>query len=147
MPENIITIGAKLEIEDKNTPGTFILVSNTINLGGPTGSATVIDATTLADNFRQKRLGIKDEGQVNVELFMDPTPDIGQQLMNDARDAGTLEKFHMTFTDIEASNDIELEFDAFVMTWERGATLDDLLRINSTLEITGQVTETFTPTP
>lgn len=104
-------------------------------LGG--GSPTVIDVSHLGSTFRQKLLGLRDEGQVQMTLQWTGGDALHTELWSD-RAAGTLRNFIIEYPD-----DTEDAFSAFVMTFESSVETDAAITVNVTLEITGAVSRTW----
>ena len=128
--------GTKLEI---NTTGTtFVQVKGLKDfsgLGG--GSAAVIDTTDLDSTAKEKQMGLQDEGQVSVNLIY-IAADAGQKLLRAARGTGAKLKFRITLSDTTT----KFEYEAFVLSFEKSAGVDDVIAASATLEVTGAVTET-----
>ena len=103
-------------------------------IGG--GAATVIDASDLSSTFKQKQIGLPDEGQAKLTFnLVDADP--GQTAMRNARAARSL-----VTIDITLSNGDKIEFNGYVLTFEDMGGTDKIVTISSTVEITGQATYT-----
>lgn len=135
MATGINSAGTKLEI---NTSGsTYVQVKGLTNfsgLGG--GSAAVIDTTDFDSVAKEKAMGLPDEGQISLSLIFIAN-DAGQAAMRGARGTRAATKFRITL-----SNGLKYDFTAFVLTFERGAEQDDIIKVSSNLEVTGAITET-----
>lgn len=128
--------GTKLEI---NTTGTTYVqvkgLKDFSGLGG--GSAAVIDTTDLDSTAKEKQMGLQDEGQVSVNLIYIAS-DAGQKALRAARGTGAKLKFRITLSDTTT----KFEYEAFVLSFEKSAGVDDVISASATLEVTGAVTET-----
>ena len=58
--------GTTLGRGDAASPEVFTSIGEVTQIGGPTGSATVIDISNLSSTRREKIMGLPDEGQVNI---------------------------------------------------------------------------------
>jgi len=47
---------------------TFETIPNVVSFQGPGGQASVIDVTNLASTAKEKRVGLRDEGQLSLSL-------------------------------------------------------------------------------
>jgi hypothetical protein len=131
----INTAGTKLEIN--NTGSTYIQVKGFTSFSGMGGgSAAVIDTTDFDSAAKEKAMGLPDEGQVSVGLIF-IAADAGQLAMRTARNTRAATKFRITL-----ANGTKFDFTAFVLTFERGAEQDDVVKVSSNLEVTGAMAET-----
>jgi predicted secreted protein len=135
MATGINTSGTKLEIN--TTASTYVQVKgfkDFSGLGG--GSAAVIDTTDFDSAAKEKSMGLPDEGQVSINLIFLPK-DAGQTLVRAARSTRAATKFRLTLSD-----GTKYDFTAFVLTFERTGSQDDVVQASANLEVTGAVTET-----
>ena len=108
-------------------------------IGG--GSASVIDVTHLKSTAKEKKVGLADEGQVQLEMNYIPT-DAGQIALKTARStqAGADIKIELADTGLTAGT--TFTFKAYVLSFGKNGGVDDIIKASSTLEISGTVTET-----
>lgn len=135
MATGINTAGTKLEIN--TTASTYIQVKgfkDFSGLGG--GSAAVIDTTDFDSAAKEKSMGLPDEGQVSINVIFLPK-DAGQLAVRAARGTRAATKFRLTLSD-----GTKYDFTAFVLTFERTGSQDDVVQASANLEVTGAVTET-----
>jgi len=135
MATGISTAGTKLEIN--TTATTYVQVKgfkDFSGLGG--GSAAVIDTTDFDSTAKEKSMGLPDEGQVSINMTFLPK-DPGQTLVRAARGTRAATKFRLTLSD-----GTKYDFTAFVLTFERTGSQDDVVQASANLEVTGAVTET-----
>ena len=51
---------------------TFEVIPNVVSFQGPGGQAAVIDVTNLASASKEKRVGLRDEGQLTLTMHYNP---------------------------------------------------------------------------
>jgi len=129
--------GIELQIGDGGDPSEiFSLVPQVITIDGPDGSASEIDVTTLDSSAREFAMGLKDSGAISFEAIYDPDNPTHQQLRTDWN-ARTLRNFQLVFTNNPATT---WSFSAYVQTFATAASVDDVVRLNAALRISGDVT-------
>ena len=116
--------------------------SNTIpevsSINGPSGSATVIDATDLSSTAREKVMGLMDEGQVQLEINYLPDNAV-HEFLRAARANKTLCSFRIAFTD--GAPVTTFTFSGYVTGFAVTAQVDQLIKVSVTIEVTGSVTK------
>jgi len=128
--------GVAIQIGDGTSPEVFNTIPEITNFDGPGGSANEIDTTDLAATARTFRMGLKDEGDFSFELFYIPANTYHTQLQTD-RTNRTLRNFQVVLTD---SPQTTMSFAAYVREFSVSGGVDDVLRANVTLRISGDVT-------
>lgn len=116
---------------------SFTAVGEALSWDGPGGSATVIDVSHLLSTSKEKRKGLRDEGQftVNVNCIFG---DAGQDAVRAATAEDDPYNFQVEYPDGTVDN-----FKALVMQYRSsGGGVDEVIRAQITLEITGDVTRT-----
>jgi len=104
--------------------------------GVGSGTASIIDTSDLSSVAKQKALGLTDEGTAKFSLnYIEADP--GQVAMETARSAGTVAHFIITLT-----SGTKYAFDAVVQTFEKTGSVDKIVTVSATAEITGAVTKT-----
>lgn len=110
---------------------------------GPTGAAAVIDVTHLQSTAKEKLIGLRDEGNVTLDLFYDPINATAQQIaLRDDRANRTLQIFDIKFADQDAaatSYPSGMNFGAYVSNFSISAAVDNAITGSVTLEITSAV--------
>ena len=61
----------------------FETIPNVVSFQGPGGQAAVIDVTNLASTAKEKRVGLRDEGQLSLTLHYNPDDLVHQGLRTD----------------------------------------------------------------
>lgn len=119
---------------------TFTINSQTvggiISFSGFDGEAADIDITTLASTAKEFRQGLQDYGNFTLELIRDPN-DAGQAEILAQRAAQTTSTCVLTFPDDVTLN--VATFSAYVKSLTTEGGVDDVVRGNSNLRITGSV--------
>ncbi len=111
-------------------------VGEVLSFSGPGGSAAIIDKTNLASTAREKMMGLPDEGQLTMEVSLDPTDDGQVQLRTD-RVSRTRREAILTLTD---ATNTTLTFNAYCLGFAISGSVDDKITASITLEIDGAVT-------
>ena len=127
--------GITLSYSNVGSPTSFSGISNVISFKGPGGSASVIDVTNLSSVAKEKMMGLPDEGQFTLEVNLDPD-DSSHQALRAARASRTLCEFKITFTDSTPATAV---FSGYVLGFEVGGAVDQVVKASITVEITGAV--------
>lgn len=130
------TQGALFSVGDGASPEVFTAVGEVQSIAGPDGSAPEIDTTNLSSTAREFNMGLPDEGNVTLEVFMD-TGDAQQTNLRTVRASQTIGNYRITLTDSPAST---LTFAAYVTGFSLGIAIDEVIKATITLRITGAVT-------
>jgi len=128
--------GTVLQIGDAASPEVFTAIGEVKEIGGPTGSAPVIDVSNLSSTKREKLIGLPDEGQISIELNWDPN-DTKQTLLRTTRNARTAVNFKIITSDSPSTS---LSFSAFVLEFSHKFGIDEVATLTITLEITDAIT-------
>src|SRR5262249_39089235 len=134
-------VGFKTQLKRGNADGppeTFTAIASIRNVDPPKMSMTIIDSTTLnqTDQFKDKLPGLRDAGQVALQLAFD-IGDAGHEgLIPDFVD-GTKRNFQIVMPD---DGGTVLAFAALVKDFSMKPPLDGLVTADATLEIVGKPT-------
>lgn len=118
-------------------PITYTAIPEIKSFSGPGGSASVIDVTDLASTAKEKRMGLADEGQLQLTINYIPDNTVHMALRAD-RAARTKVPFQIAFTD---AGDTLWTFQAYVTGFNVTGGVDGVVEATVTLEITGAITE------
>lgn len=135
MANSIETQGTTLHYSTETSPTTWALVGNIIDFSGPGGQASVIDVTNLDSTFREKKMGIPDEGQFTFNVNLDPDNTSHLALKNN-RQSRTRTEFKITLTD---STPTVLHFFGYVLGLVISGGVDAVVKAAITIEIDGAV--------
>lgn len=105
---------------------------------GPSGSASVIDITTLNSTAKEKQMGLPDEGQVSLDMVYIST-DIGQIALRNDRASRTKRRVAVKLTDVSSSL---FHAEGYVTNFALQGAVDDIVKASATIEITGPITWT-----
>lgn len=135
MATPILAQGTTVTIGD-GSAGTET-VGGIIGISGiGSGSATVIDVTTLASTAKEKRQGLKDNGSITLELIRDED-DAGQAELLEMYNAQATREMVIT---LPTSTLNVFTFNCFVTQLTTDVGADDVARGQCVLEITGDIT-------
>ena len=106
------------------------------DIGGPGISMDTIDVTThdSTDAWREFIAGLKDGGEVSLDLVYDPD-NASQTLLRTDLDARTVNTYSITLTDTTPA---VITFSCLVTAFEPSAAVEDELGLSATLKITGE---------
>ena len=130
--------GIKIARGDGSSPEAFTNIPEIREFTGPGGSASVIDVSDLDSTFREKRLGLPDEGQLSFTIHYIADNAVHINLRSD-RANRTQRNFTMTWTDDSPKR--VWSFSGFVTEFSVSGGVDDVVLANVVIEITGAITE------
>lgn len=129
--------GVGIYISDTSSPEAYNEIPDVVSITGPDGSATEIDVTALDSTAKEFLMGLPDEGTVQLEMIWGgETSNTYQVALRTARASQTLKYFRILLTDSPRST---YQFSAYVTGWSLSAGVDDAVKANATLRITGAV--------
>ena len=116
------------------------LVGEVTDFSGPGGQSAVIDVTNLNSTAKEKLIGLRDEGQLTMSLNLSFT-DAAQIALRADRATRTRRKAVIKFNDntTDAAKTKAI-FDGYVLGFSVSGAVDDAVRANAVIEITGAVT-------
>ena len=115
---------------------TLNVIGEVTGFSGPGGNAAVIDVTNLLSTAKEKMVGLRDEGQLTLDLNFVKT-DVGQSLLITDRAARNKRNATIKFTDTAVS---VANFDAYCLGFSISGAVDDKISANAVIEITDAVT-------
>lgn len=130
--------GMLIKIGNGLSSETFATITEVKTFSGPGGSAAVIDVSDLSSTAREKRLGLKDEGQLSFTINYIPT-NTQHALLRTQRSNRQLTSFQLVFTD---TGNMTWDFEAYVSGFSVSGAVDGVVEAQVTLEISGTITET-----
>jgi len=115
-------------------------VGQVVGFNGPTGSAPVIDGTHLASVAKEKTMGLRDEGQVTLDVFFVPNDTVQTALRAD-RASRSAKKAVIKLSDstVDAQT-TKITFDAYCTGYAIQGAVDQNVKGTVTLEIIGACT-------
>ena len=113
------------------------LVGQIVAINGPSGSAGKIDVTNLGSTAKQFLMGIRDEGDISIDVIYDPD-DVGQAGMFTDRGTRTLRNFLWR----HGSTTVNIKGFGYCTGFSITGAVDDALKATFTVAITGAVEAT-----
>jgi hypothetical protein len=130
--------GVILRRGDGASPEVFAAVLELQSINGPSGSATVIDVSSLDDNYVQKLIGLLDEGQFTLEGNYLGDNTVHNGLRTDRKNK-TLRNFELVLD--AASPESGYSFSAYVLAAPISSAVNQQQTVSYTLEISGEVAD------
>lgn len=113
-------------------------VGGVMGFSGPSGSAAVIDITTLQSTAKEKQMGLPDEGQISFDVVYLST-DVGQTALRNDRKSRTKRVVTLQLNDATTQT---VYADAYCTGFSITGAVDDIVKASVTLELTGPLTFT-----
>lgn len=130
--------GTVVRYSATGSPPSWTVVPEVRTIGGPDGSANLIDVTDLSSTGKEYLIGLKDEGQIQLGIFYIPTNAVHGAL-RDAFTNRTLLQFQIQYADTGTSID---EFSAYVQSFAKAQGVDEAVTATVTLKVTGSIIPT-----
>ena len=121
-----------------NTTATAAAIEEVNSVNGPSGSANVIDVTHLRSAAKEKLIGLRDEGQLSIDLNYIATA-ANQIKLRDARANRTESNVALMFNDVGRTM---AAMKGYVSGFAITGAVDSKITGTVTIEITGAVTWT-----
>lgn len=128
--------GITIDLGDFGSPPAFANIPEVRSITGPDGQASFMDTTDLNSTAKEGRPGLKDEGQIRLDIFFVPDNTVHAALRT-AYSARTAKAIRITFTDTAPVT--IWEADVYVTGFSVSAEVDAPLRAQVTLKITGAI--------
>jgi hypothetical protein len=142
----VLSYGTKLQIEDPDTPATFIDVGGLMDFDGPQTSRAEIDTTTLESTAKEYALDLKDQGTFTGTMqtrYGDPA----QQILLENMDSASALNFKLILPDDGYGNGaVTLSFKGRVQSFPVKGSMGQVITTTLTIRITGDVSFDI-PTP
>jgi hypothetical protein len=117
----------------------FTNIGEIVSWTGPTGSANIIDVTNLQSTAKNKLIGLRDEGNISMDFFLNTSADQYQMALKDDRATRALRRFHIKLTDTGTSLPTSLYLRGYVTNFSISGAVDDAIKGSMTVEITSAV--------
>ncbi len=115
-------------------------IGEVVGFNGPSGSANVIDITHLGSTAKEKMVGLRDEGQLTMDVNFVPTDAVQTRLRTDRANRSLRKcviKLNDNTTDAATTKII---FDAYCSGFSAQGAVDQAMKGSITLEIAGACT-------
>ena len=139
MSEATAAKGTLIKLGDGASPEVFTTIAEVTNIGGPEIEQDSLDVSHHGVDYKQFVGGLKDGGEVALELNYlpaDGTHNAATGLLKDLND-GVLRTFQLVFTDTSLTTWV---FSALVTRFAPGAPVDGKLGLSVTLKVSGTPT-------
>lgn len=113
-------------------------VSEVTSVGGPNISAGKIDVTHLASTAKENIIGLRDSGDVTLDMIYNST-DAGQLALRN--DLATRSKRRLAIKLVDASTTL-WHAEGFCTNWSVSGSVDNTLKLSATIGLTGPITWT-----
>lgn len=113
-------------------------IGSVISFSGPSGSAGVIDVTTMDSTAKEKMIGLQDEGQVSMEcLLSSSATDMHSKLRDDrANRRKGIFAIQMTDGSTPDGYPTKVDFDAYVTGFALSGGVDNVVKASISMELT-----------
>ncbi len=128
--------GSLFKAGDGASPETFNTVGQITAIDGPSTEVPLVDVSNLSSSAREYNVGLKDEGEFTIPVQYDPS-DTGQTRCQTLLDNRTTGNFQIELTDSPAT---VWTFAAYVKSFTKSATIDDVWKGEITLKVSGSIT-------
>ena len=124
-------------------PEVFTPVKEVVSWTGPAETASQIEVTSLQSPAKEFISGLRDGGEVTLELNFIPS-DAGQQGLRTDLSSGTTRNFELVLPDNTVDADrTTIEFAAIVTSFQIQGGVDAAVKASCTLKISGEATYTY----
>lgn len=132
--------GTALQRSDMATTPVFTEVANVTNISGPSISRATHDVSAhdSPDGYMEFIGGLRDGGEVSIDLNYDPQDTTHQNFTTTDLDEADPRDYKIVFPDLS-----EFDFSAVLTSFDVTASFDDKLTGTAAFKITGK--PTFTP--
>jgi len=134
----LVSQGMTIGIGDGASPEVYTTISDVTNIAGPDGEASEIDTTDLSSTAKEFRLGLVDNGSINLAMSFIPA-NTQHALLRTLSISGAENNYQLAFTD---SPQTLWTFAAFVKGVPIDNSVDAVTTASINLRITGSVAET-----
>lgn len=129
--------GMAFKYGDGASTETFTAICGITSISGPSGSSSIIDVTDLCSTAKEKRLGLKDEGEITLSINYNPS-DAGHTILRTDFSSGDVRNYQIVFTDTTPTT---WDFAAYVNGFSISGAVDDVVKAEITLVISGAIVE------
>lgn len=135
---NLKSQGCGIFLLGTASPQVYTEIGQVTSISGPDGSASEIDVTSLSSQAKEYILGLPDEGSVTLSTIVDHATTANQHsALWSARSSQSLRTFQIRLSD---SPQTTLTFAAFVSGFSHSLGVDDAVKADISLRISGAVT-------
>lgn len=146
---SVLTIWGAFPSTGALASGVIITGTSMLEIGevtdhnGPGGQAAVIDMTHYQSTAKEKKIGLRDEGQLSLSILYNAT-DAGQKQCRDDRANRREAIYNIIYTDTSIGSSRYPSYDTFkgyCLGFTKSGAVDDKLSGSIVIEINGPVME------
>jgi len=120
----------------------FTAIGEITGFTGPSGNAVVIDVTNLASTAKEKLIGIRDEGNITLDVNFNTSADQYQIALKDDRASRTKRIFDIKLNDtstVAGSQPSAMYFDGYVTGFSITGSVDNAVKGSIAIELTSAI--------
>jgi len=119
----------------------FTAIGEITGFNGPSGSVAIIDVTNLGSTAKEKLVGIRDEGNITLDVNLNTSAGQYQMALKDDRASRTLRTYDIKLTDngTSTSQPSALYFDGYVTGFSITGSVDNAIKGSIAIELTSAV--------
>ncbi len=120
----------------------FTPIGDITGFNGPAGAAVVIDVTNLDSTAKEKIIGIRDEGNLTINVNLNNSADKYQVALRNDRANRSKRTFDIKLNDtstLSGSQPSALYFDGYVTGFSAAGSVDNVVKGNITIELTSAI--------
>lgn len=120
----------------------FTAIGEITGFNGPSGAAVVIDVTNLGSTAKEKLVGIRDEGNLTIDINLNNSADQYQVALRDDRANRTKRTFDIKLSDAATTANAQpsaLYFDGYVTGFSASGGVDNVVKGNIIIELTSAI--------
>lgn len=119
---------------------TAQIVNEVISVGGPGISSPKIDITTLTSTAKEYIIGLRDNGDISLDMIYNST-DAGQVALRNDLNSRTKRRVGIKIPDSTTSL---WHCEAYCTNWSLSGSVDNVQKLSATIGLTGAITWTTT---
>jgi Lambda phage tail tube protein, TTP len=139
MSSGLNSQGSKILHSQEISPPAYVAIEQVTSIGGPDGSASLIDVSHLLSTGKEYLQGLGDAGQIQIECnYAGGAQQLDLfRMFNNSADP---EAFKIMLPTSSAKTQFYVfEFLAICMKWSLSAAVDAKQKLTITLQVSGQV--------
>lgn len=119
---------------------TSQIVNDVTSIGGPGISAGKLDTTTLTSTAKEFILGLRDNGDISLDMIYNST-DAGQVALRNDLNSRTKRRVGVKIPDSTTSL---WHCEAYCTNWSLSGSVDNVQKLSATIGLSGAITWTTT---
>lgn len=133
-----------IKMTNGDSPETFTEIEEVVSISGPDGTANLIDTTHLRSTGKEYLAGLADYGKIALEMnFTGGTKQMAMRAKYAAQAAAHAYRIEIPAGHAASPADVHsFAFNAIVLSWTTGETVDGKVTLAVSLQISGAVTYT-----